>query len=77
MVVFALNTGVSTATKCIPCNVVFGRSARLPIDALFNHDENHLKDLISPADYALERIFILKDVFDIVKRTCNLTAIKY
>ena len=60
--VFSLNTSVSTATKCIPYNFVFSRSACLPIEALFNHDKNHLKDVSSPADYAEDRSFIRKDI---------------
>ena len=56
--------------------VIFDRSARIPIDALFNHDENHFKDVSSPADYAEVRSFILKDVFDIVAKNFQLNSEK-
>ena len=74
--VFALNTSISKATKCIPYNVVFGRSARLPIDTFFNHDQILLYDATSPADYAEDRSFILKDVFDIVLKNLQLNSTK-
>ena len=74
--VFALNTSISKATRCVPYNVVFGRSARLPIDTLFNHDQILLYDATSPADYAEDRSFILKDVFDIVLKNLQLNSTK-
>ena len=35
-IVFALNTSQSKATQCVPYNIVFGRSAVLPQDIVFN-----------------------------------------
>lgn len=72
--VFALNTSESKATKCIPFNVVFGRAARLPIDVLFDHD--HLdcpKDVNTAAEYAEDRNFALKDVYDVVITNLQLS----
>ena len=74
--VFALNTSLSKATKCIPYNVVFGRSARLPIDILFNHDNTQFNDDTAPTDYAEERSFILKDIFEVVLKNLQLNSEK-
>ena len=74
--VFALNTSLSKATKCIPYNAVFGRSARLPIDILFNHDNTQFNDDPTPTDYAEERSFILKDIFEVVLKNLQLNSEK-
>ena len=63
---FALNTSESKATKCSPYYVVFGRSARLPIDVLFCDKEPSVGDSSTPLTYAQERQLTLRDVFDVV-----------
>ena len=75
--VFALNTSESKATKCIPFNVVFGRDARLPIDVLFDHDRLDCpRDINTAAEYAEDRNFALKDVYDTVITNLKLSKEK-
>ena len=75
--VFALNTSESKATKCIPFNVVFGRDARLPIDVLFDHDRLDCpRDINTAAEYAEDRNFALKDVYDTVITNLQLSKEK-
>ncbi len=75
--VFALNTVPSKATNCVPYNVIFGRPPRLPIDALFNHQQRKTAvDISTAADYADERNFVLQDVFDVVFTNLQLNKEK-
>ena len=62
--VFALNTSESKATGCIPYNVVFGRSAVLPQDILFQQGKGDNYDLMSPKEYEKEITPLLQDIFD-------------
>ena len=73
---FALNTSESKATKCSPYYVVFGRSARLPIDVLFCDKEPSVGDSSTPLTYAQERQLILKDVFDVVFNNLQISKLK-
>ena len=52
--------------KCTPYNVSFGRSARLPVDVLFKHNQFQLSNVNTPAGYAQDRSFVLRDTFDVV-----------
>ena len=70
--VFALNTSESKAIKCIPYNVVFDGSAILPQDILFNHHENaHLNDVTTAAEYSEDTSFALQDIYDQVLQICS------
>ena len=62
--VFALNTSESKATGCIPYNVVFGRSAVLPQDVLFQQGNVDNYDLVSPKEYEKDTTSLLRDIFD-------------
>ena len=73
---FALNTSESKATKCSPYYVVFGRSARLPIDVLFCAKEPSVGDSNTPLTYAQERQLILRDVFDVVFNNLQISKLK-
>ena len=72
--VFALNTSESKATKCTPFKVVFGRDARLPIDVLFDHDPLDCpEDIKTAEEYAKDRYFALKDVYNTVITNLQLS----
>ena len=73
---FALSTSESKATKCIPYCVVFGRTARLPIDILFCSNEPAVAYSNSLLTYAQERQLILRDVFDIVFNNLQISKRK-
>ena len=52
-VVFALNTSISKATKCIPYKVSYGRDPVLPEDLYFGMNEKYTyRDVTNPVDYA-------------------------
>ena len=55
--------------------MVFGRSARLPIDVLFCDNEPSADDSNTPMPYAQERQLTLKDVFDIVFHNLQLSKL--
>ena len=75
-IAFALNTSISKATKHIPYNIVFGRSARLPIDVLFNDNASPIADPTTPTDYAQERYLILRDTFNSVTSKLHLNQLQ-
>ena len=75
-IAFALNTSISKATKHIPYNIVFGRSARLPIDVLFNDNAPPIADPTTPTDYAQERYLILRDTFNSVTSKLHLNQLQ-
>eukprot|EP00112_Aurelia_sp_Birch-Aquarium-sp1_P020335 Seg5217.3 transcript_id=Seg5217.3/GoldUCD/mRNA.D3Y31 product="Retrovirus-related Pol polyprotein from transposon 17.6" protein_id=Seg5217.3/GoldUCD/D3Y31 len=62
--VFALNTSKSKATGCIPYSVVFGRSAVLLQDVLFQQANVENYDLVSPKDYEKDITPLLRVIFD-------------
>ena len=62
--VFALNTSESKATGCIQHNVVFGRSAVLPQDILFQKGNVDTYDQVSPKEYEKDITPLLRDIFD-------------
>ena len=63
--VFALNCSESSATKCVPYEVVFGRAPSLPMDVTFGVDRrDQVSDAITPRQYSEEVQFSLNDVFD-------------
>ena len=74
--VFALNTSESKATKCVPYNVVFGRSAVLPQDISFHHDKVDGYDLVSPKDFELEVTSQLQDFFNYVTAKLEVSKAK-
>ena len=62
--VFTLNCTVSRATKCIPYQVIFGRSLTLPVVLLFDSrivPKN--KDSVTPKEYVEEVGISLKEVW--------------
>eukprot|EP00794_Sanderia_malayensis_P011538 gene11536-biopygen9207 len=74
--IFALNSSESKATQCIPFDVVFGRSAVLPQDILFdvtNPDECNSSSVIN---YKNVVSCALKDVFAHVIKTLELSKQK-
>ena len=74
--VFALNTSLSKAIKCTPHNVVFGRSARLSVDAFLTANQHQFLDVNTPADYAQDRSFALTDIYNTVIENLQLSKIK-
>ena len=54
-IVFALNTTVSAATKCVPYTLVHGRDVVIPEDVRLGCGRNQLgRDVSSPSDFAME-----------------------
>ena len=75
--VFALNCSESTAIKCVPYNVVFGRAPVLPIDIDFGTNRPVAgEDDVSPAEYTNEVDGVLSDMFDHVVERLQLSKIK-
>ena len=74
--VFGLNTSLSKAIKCTPYNVVFGRSARLPVDALLTANQHQFLDVNTTADYAQNGSFALTDIYNTVIENLQLCKIK-
>ena len=66
-IIFALNTTVSTATKCVPYEVVFGREAVIPADVALGRSQDQLgRDILSAEDYADELKLRLTKAFGTV-----------
>ena len=75
--VFALNCSESAAIKCVPYNVVFGRSAVLPADIFLNNTiVSAQKDAISPKDYAEEAHDVMKRTWGVVIKHLRLSKEK-
>ncbi len=74
--IFALNSSESKATQCIPFDVVFGRSAVLPQDVLFDVQHSDEKHSSSVTDYKNDVSCALKDVFANVIKTLELSKEK-
>ena len=65
--IFALHCSKSKATKCVPYNIVFGRSPTLPIDILFDSQNTPKnKDAVAPNMYSEEVAFSLRCLWDVV-----------
>ena len=60
--VFALNCSKSSAIKCVPYNVVFGRAPTLPVDNQLGLKEPAV-DSVSPREYGEEVSSSLVDIF--------------
>ena len=74
-VVFAINTTISTATKCTPYFVVFGRKPTLPQDLVFNTNASQVTDIITTLDYATETKLRLTEVYKHVATNLGLNRI--
>ena len=68
---FALNTSVSESTKQTPYEVVYGKTAKLPIDVLMGIDKRDQGDFSTLSEYTTELKKRLTDTYEIVRR--NLT----
>ena len=61
--IFALNASVSSATQCVPYNVVFGQSAVLPHDITFHtYDSSNDHDIL-PKEHETVTHSLLQDIF--------------
>jgi hypothetical protein len=75
--VFALNCSESTAIKCVPYNVVFGRIPVLPMDIDFGTKRPAAgENVITPAEYLNEVDGVLNDVFNQVVEHLKLSKVK-
>ena len=73
-VVFALNTSISKATKCIPYTVIFGRNPILPEDVFLGiHKRNSRCDVTSASEYANELKCILNEIYKQVNIQLDVT----
>ena len=77
-VVFALNTSLSKATQCVPYNIVFGRSAILPQDIVFEslHQHRDQFDQRFPKEYEEETSSLLREIYSQVITTLALSKEK-
>ena len=71
--VFALNASHSKAIKCIPYEVVFGRSAVLPQDIMFDIVDSENHEQLTPAYYEQELRSTLQVVFNQVVKALELS----
>ena len=71
-VVFALNTSVSSATKCAPYEVIYGRKPILPIDPLFAPTPAKVI-APNPVEYIKDVRIQLKCVLDVVTKNLNIS----
>lgn len=74
--VFALNTSFSKSTKCVPYSTVFGRSAVLPQDIVFQEVPVDEHERLSASDYEEEVTSILSDVYKQVVEALELNKQK-
>ena len=75
--VFALNCSESTAIKCVPYNVVFGRTPVLPVDIDFGTKVPTAgEDFVDPVEYQNDMGSILNDVFHHVGEHLQLSKVK-
>ncbi len=74
--VFALNASESKATRCVPYNVVFGRSAILPQDIVFDNSVPDQHDEILPAEFEYATSSSMKDIFSRVVETLEISKRK-
>ena len=73
--VFALNCSMSSAIKCLPYKVVFGRDPVLPIDVYLGLKRSGCDDNVTPRDYSDETNMALQDTFEHVVRFLKLSKI--
>ena len=71
--VFALNASISKATKCVPYEVVFGRSVILPQDIMFEVVNIDQHDQSTAANYEQDLRSTLQDTFHQVVKTLQLS----
>ena len=71
-VVFALNTSESSATKCAPFKVIFGREPTFPTDILMGTVSNQIS-APTPADYVKDLKLQIKDVLLKVSDNLNIS----
>ena len=72
-IVFALNTTISAATKCVPYSLVHGRDAVIPEDVKLGRSKEQLgRDIISASDFADEIRLKLAKAYETVNS--NLVA---
>ena len=70
--VFALNTTISAATKCVPYSVVHGRDAVIPEDVFLGRTSVQLgQDVASPSDFAVETRMHLDRAFETVRNNLS------
>ena len=75
--VFALNCSESSAIKCVPYNVVFGRDPVLPLDLDFGTKRRVPGESVStPSQYLEEVESVLQSVFDHVITHLKLSKVK-
>ena len=75
--IFALNCSESTAIRCVPYNVVFGRYPVLPLDIDFGTRRTVAgEESITPTEYLNEVDGVLNDVFNHVVEHLQLSKIK-
>ena len=74
--VFALNASESSATRCVPYNVVFGRSVVLQHDVTFKTSDPDFINDVLPEEYEIAANSLLKDTFARVIENLKLSKIK-
>ena len=60
-IIFALNTSISSATKCTPYKVLYGRLAILPIDIILGTNSNSI-NTSTPQEYLKDLGIQLRDI---------------
>ena len=71
-ITFALNCSVSSAIKCQPYKVVFGREPVLPIDSSLGLKDASLY-IVSPREFSYETNMALQYLFDNLKKYLKLS----
>ena len=73
---FASNASLSKATRCVPYNVIFGRSAILPQDVAFDNSAPDQHDEVLPADFEYATSSSTKNIFSQVVETLEINKRK-
>ena len=74
--VFALNASECKATRCVPYNVVFGRSAILSQDIAFYNSVSDKHDEMLPAEFECATSTSTKDIFSHVVNALEISKRK-
>ena len=74
-VIFALNTSVSSATRCSPYEVIFGRLPILPIDLVFGTPES-FASTPTPQEYVKDVRLQLRDILTQVNENLEISRKK-